>query len=273
MDTPKVFISYSWDSDAHKDWVRQLADRLVTNGVEVRLDQYDMDIGDNLTHYMERAVADSDMILLILTENYKTKAEGRKGGVGFEYSMINAAWYQQQAKNTKFIPVLRGEKMETSSPVFVNAYLHLDMRDDAGLDAQLKDLLHRIFNVPKAPRPTLGKRPDFANNTSIPTKPPKGSTEEAIKTARDQQAKEKQARLAKQLREKIANNRTKIVIQELLGFADQKKDSDFRNEVIMQSTAYESYQKDKRLGITTHSEQQVSLAKINTALLEIIDGL
>ena len=36
----KVFISYSWDSDAHKEWVRQLGERLVTNGVEVILDQW-----------------------------------------------------------------------------------------------------------------------------------------------------------------------------------------------------------------------------------------
>ncbi|WP_370457663.1 SEFIR domain-containing protein [Rufibacter sp. XAAS-G3-1] len=35
----KVFISYSHDSNNHKDWVLQLATRLRLNGVDVILDQ------------------------------------------------------------------------------------------------------------------------------------------------------------------------------------------------------------------------------------------
>jgi hypothetical protein len=42
MGDPKCFISYSWDSDLHKDWVRELATQLETNGVEVFLDQWDV---------------------------------------------------------------------------------------------------------------------------------------------------------------------------------------------------------------------------------------
>jgi len=36
---PTVFISYSWDSPGHRDWVRSLADRLMDNGIKVMLDQ------------------------------------------------------------------------------------------------------------------------------------------------------------------------------------------------------------------------------------------
>jgi len=36
-DEPKrVFVSYSWDEQVHKDWVRQLAERLQQKGLEVR---------------------------------------------------------------------------------------------------------------------------------------------------------------------------------------------------------------------------------------------
>lgn len=37
--TPNVFISYSHDDDAHKDWVYKLACKLVENGVDTLLDQ------------------------------------------------------------------------------------------------------------------------------------------------------------------------------------------------------------------------------------------
>jgi TIR domain len=37
---PKTFISYSWDDDAHKEWVKQLATRLRADGVDVTLDRW-----------------------------------------------------------------------------------------------------------------------------------------------------------------------------------------------------------------------------------------
>ncbi|MEL6135162.1 MAG: toll/interleukin-1 receptor domain-containing protein, partial [Bacteroidota bacterium] len=87
MEQPiKVFISYSWDSDEHKEWVKQLADRLMADGIDITLDQYDLLLGRNLTHYMEEAVETANKVILILTENYKLKAEKRTGGVGYEYS-------------------------------------------------------------------------------------------------------------------------------------------------------------------------------------------
>jgi hypothetical protein len=38
---PRVFISYSWDSDEHKDRVRALATHLRKNGIDARLDQWE----------------------------------------------------------------------------------------------------------------------------------------------------------------------------------------------------------------------------------------
>ena len=66
----KAFISYSWDNDSHKDWVLNLANELMKNGVDVFLDQYDLSLGMEMTHFMEKAVT-ADRILAILTPNYK----------------------------------------------------------------------------------------------------------------------------------------------------------------------------------------------------------
>jgi TIR domain len=63
-DEPKqVFISYSWDDQAHKDWVRQLAERLHQNGLETQLDQWFMQAGKNAALFMEQGLRHADFIL------------------------------------------------------------------------------------------------------------------------------------------------------------------------------------------------------------------
>ena len=56
LQQPKVFISYSWDSESHKEWVKRLTDSLIENGVDAHLDQYDLDLGDRLPKYMENQI-------------------------------------------------------------------------------------------------------------------------------------------------------------------------------------------------------------------------
>jgi len=53
QEAPRLFISYSHDDQAHKDWVLMLATRLVANGVDVLLDQWDMRLGSDLPRFME----------------------------------------------------------------------------------------------------------------------------------------------------------------------------------------------------------------------------
>ena len=201
QSNPKVFISYSWDSDEHKNWVLNLANQLVENGVDVSLDQYELQLGRNLTYFMERAVQEADKVILIMTENFKVKAEDRQGGVGYEYSMINAEWYNNQTDNTKFIPVLRGANRKRSIPTFVNAFINLDMRANNQWDENIEALLRTIYNQPKIVKPTIGKRPSFTNKTNTTTsntelsKPEIDSTinntENAIKAKRLERNKEK----------------------------------------------------------------------------------
>jgi len=68
---PKVFISYSWDDEEHKAWVRDLATRLRCDGIDVTLDQWHAVPGDQLPAFMERAVYDNAFVLLICTPAYK----------------------------------------------------------------------------------------------------------------------------------------------------------------------------------------------------------
>lgn len=64
-DHPVVFISYSHDSSAHKKWVGDLAGRLMEKGVDVILDQWDLEPGDDVPKFMEQSVRRANKVLIM----------------------------------------------------------------------------------------------------------------------------------------------------------------------------------------------------------------
>ena len=44
----KVFISYSWESEEHKEWVMRLRNRLEEENVHTILDRINMNLGDSM---------------------------------------------------------------------------------------------------------------------------------------------------------------------------------------------------------------------------------
>ncbi|MBR3328387.1 MAG: toll/interleukin-1 receptor domain-containing protein, partial [Atopobiaceae bacterium] len=82
VSSPTVFISYSWDSDEHREWVAGFADYLRNAGADVLFDG-NLKLGQRLPKFMEQSIAKADYVVIICTENYKAKADGRIGGVGY----------------------------------------------------------------------------------------------------------------------------------------------------------------------------------------------
>src|SRR5450830_730146 len=66
-NAPKVFVSYSHDSQEHKDWVLKLSTRLVANGVDIILDQWDLPLGGDLPRFMALGLTGADRVLAICT--------------------------------------------------------------------------------------------------------------------------------------------------------------------------------------------------------------
>ena len=135
---PKVFISYSWDDESHKEWVKNLADVLIDNGVDVVLDQYEVQAGANISYFMEKSLVESEKVLIIFTENYQAKATQRKGGVGIEYSILNAEVCQNIINNKKYIPILRSGSIQTSVPPFMRQFISIYMTEDSKYNEQIK---------------------------------------------------------------------------------------------------------------------------------------
>jgi hypothetical protein len=136
--TPRVFLSYSHDSEAHRAWVRLLAERLRRGGVDVTLDQWDLPYGADVVRFMDLGIRDADRVLMVCTANYVAKAEERKGGAGYE-GMVVTGHVARATDTIKFVPIVRGNSGEPLVPGFLGQRLWLDFRDDGAFEARLEE--------------------------------------------------------------------------------------------------------------------------------------
>lgn len=157
-EVSNVFISYSWDDETHKKWVLELANKLMKEGINVLLDRYELRLGKSLPHFVESSIKKADRIIIVFTPNYKLKAEKRAGGVGYEYSIMNAELYENQTQNDKVIPILRKGTKTESIPEFMQQYIHLDMTKNETFDNSFIDLKREINDEPEIVKPELGKK-------------------------------------------------------------------------------------------------------------------
>ena len=123
---PKAFISYSWDDDAHKEWVKQLATRLRADGVDVTLDRWHAAPGDQIPAFMERAVRENDFVIAVCTPRFKERSDGRGGGVGYEGDIMTAYAFTGGDKR-KFIPVLRRGSWIEAAPTWLLGRAKIDL--------------------------------------------------------------------------------------------------------------------------------------------------
>lgn len=165
MPSPTAFISYSWDDEAHKAWVLSLAERLVENGVVVRLDRWDVPPGESLTAFMERSVLDCDFTLVVCTPNYAARSLKREGGVGYEQQIISGH-IASGVDRRKFIPLVRSGSFNAGAPDYAlpphfSGIHALDFRGEAPDDV-FEDALRAIFREPRLKPPSLGRAPEFS---------------------------------------------------------------------------------------------------------------
>lgn len=161
-EAPKVFISYSWSSDEHTAWVADLGERLMSDGIDVVLDQWSLEDGHDVNAFMEKMVSDPSIkrVVIISDSVYASKADARKGGVGTETQIISKEVYDSVDQN-KFIPVLkeRDDKGVACLPIYLKSRKYIDF-SDADQEADAYDqLVRNIFERPKRRKPVLGKPP------------------------------------------------------------------------------------------------------------------
>ena len=137
---PLAFISYSWDDEAHKEWVADLATALRNDGIETILDQWHAVPGDQLPEFMERQIRESDYVLVICTPNYRLKSDERKGGVGYEGDIMTAEVHAS-SNHRKFIPVLAQGLWERAAPSWLKGKYYVDLSSPDKRTENYSDLL------------------------------------------------------------------------------------------------------------------------------------
>jgi formylglycine-generating enzyme required for sulfatase activity len=161
MEAPRCFISYSWDSEPHREWVRKLATELRSCGVDAVLDQFHCAPGTDLTMFMERSVRESSFVLLVCTPNFAQKADAGVGGVGYEKAIVTGQIFAGEAQETKFVPLLREGEAKESLPSYLKSRLFIDFREDDFFENRLEELLRHFYSEPLYPPPPLGTKPDW----------------------------------------------------------------------------------------------------------------
>lgn len=160
----KVFISYSWTSEAHKQWVLDFAERLTGDGVFVIMDEWDLKPGHDKYPFMEKMVTDESVkkVLVICDKAYQEKADGRKGGVGTESQLISKEVYEK-VDQEKFIPIIleRDEDGEPCMPKYIASRVYFDLSTDAVFEEEYQKLLRNLFDKPDKKRPPIGEPPAY----------------------------------------------------------------------------------------------------------------
>jgi len=162
--TPKTFISYSWSSPGHCDQIRSYAERLMSDGVDILLDQWDLSEGQDKYTFMEKMVTDQDVshVIIFSDQVYAQKADKRKAGVGAESQIISKEVYEK-VDQKNFIPVVcqRQENNEPCLPTFLSSRIWIDFSTPESVQENWEKLLRALYNKPIHEKPGIGKPPSY----------------------------------------------------------------------------------------------------------------
>lgn len=157
VKTTNVFISYSWDGEDHQAWVKGLATDLDKyRELHVTFDLFDLDNFSDKNFFMEKAVQDADIIIIVTTQNYRNKADSRQGGVGIEtYLTAIRHWEESEGGGASKILVASREKYST--PFYLKGKFRVDFHDDDLYQKSFSFLLNALTRTSKAARPDKTK--------------------------------------------------------------------------------------------------------------------
>lgn len=165
---PKLFISYSWTSPEHEQWVLNLATELRESGVDVILDKWDLKEGHDAHAFMEKMVTDPliKKVALICDRLYAEKADGRNGGVGIEAQIISPEIYAKEEQN-KFVAVVaqKNEEGKPHLPTYYKSRIYIDLSEADIYATNFEQLLRWIYDRPLYIKPELGKKPSFLSES------------------------------------------------------------------------------------------------------------
>lgn len=161
MDTTpiRVFLSYSWDSDPHKERVLQLAQRLRKDGVDARIDRFTSFPPEGWPRWMENEIEKAAFVLAVVTEKYAERFSGSAPpgtglGANWEGAIITQELYEAGGRNEKFIPVVFDPSDRAHVPIPLRPFSAFCVDGDRGY----LDLYRLITGQPEIVPADIGQR-------------------------------------------------------------------------------------------------------------------
>ena len=153
----RVLVSYSHDSDHHKNRVLSLCCKLIQDGVDAEVDQFTESPVEGWPRWMARKLKEVDFVLTVITESYGERFEGRgprnKGlGSDFEGKLITQLLYNDKSLNSRVIPICFGAKDRQHTPVILQSATTYDVTDSG----QYTRLYSILTSQPLLEKPALG---------------------------------------------------------------------------------------------------------------------
>lgn len=153
----KVFISYSHDSDVHRERVLGLSERLRADGIETILDRY-VERGsppEGWPRWMLNALDAATHVLCVCTESYYRRFRGHeepnKGkGVDWEGAVITQKLYDARHASNKFIPVLFDLNDELFIPEPLRSQTYYVLNSETNYQTLYDALLNQSSVKPRA---------------------------------------------------------------------------------------------------------------------------
>ena len=172
---PRVFISYSWSSPGHQARIRQWAEQLLHDGIDVVLDTWALQEGDDKYAFMETMVSGDAVthVLVFSDSEYGKKADARVAGVGTEAQIISSEVYLR-VKQSKFLPVVCefDDAGEPCLPVFLKNRIWIDFSSPEASNNNWEQLIRVLYGKPAYEKPALGKAPTYITSAvAIPASP------------------------------------------------------------------------------------------------------
>jgi hypothetical protein len=124
----RVFVSYSWFSEIHRDWVRQLSEELLRHGISAVLDQKDIYPGDDIIEFMDAGVSSHPLCIAVCSAEYTSKANRQEGYVWHEVELLTRL-DSLETKSIVIIPIVRDNPAKTIPDRF-GKIVYIDMDID-----------------------------------------------------------------------------------------------------------------------------------------------
>lgn len=159
-----VFISYSHDSQEHREKVLALSERLRADGIETSLDRYvPGSPQEGWPRWMMNQLDAASFVLVVCTETYYRRFRGhevpRKGkGVDWEGALITQEIYDSRSTKLRFIPILFSAEGEHFIPEPLRAYTQYNVTSNESYQ-NLYDFLLGQAGIEPGPIGSLKPRP------------------------------------------------------------------------------------------------------------------